>query len=362
MPWTRPTLAALRTQVRNRIVTEMAAAGYRVESAIPRSLVRILADTFAGSLHVLYGALEWAARQILPDLADTDYLERHGAVYGVTRQEAGAWTGTLTFTGVNTTVVPEGTIATRADGAVYMTTAAGTISGGTVTVAAEAEVAGADGNVDDATELTLGVSIVGVYSTVTVAATTTAGTDEETDAELRERILQRIQETPQGGSADDYERWAREVDGVFRARAVPLARGAGTVDVYFLHDEGTGYGIPTSPQITEVQAYLDDKRPVTADVDAKAPTTSTVAFTIGALEPDTADTRAAIEAELDALFLRKALAVDAAGDPETIYVSDFWQAAASAEGVTGVDIDSPVADLTPTVGQVYIRGTITWPV
>jgi len=366
MAWVRPTLATLRTQVVGRIVSEMTAAGYRVEASIPRSLVRILGATFAAGLHVMYGTIEWVARQILPDLADTDYLERHASVYGITRQAAAPWRGLLSFTGTTGTIIPAGTIATREDGAVYVMTddyeIDNPVIGDATYYNAEADVAGADGNLDDGTVLTLGVTIVGVDSDVTTDSTITSGTDEETDAELRERVLQRIQSTPQGGSSDDYERWARECSGVFRARTVPLARGAGTVDLYFLHDEGTGYGIPTAPQIATVQAYIDDLRPVTADVDAKAPTTTTVAYTIGALEPNTSATQAAIEAELDAMFLRKALASDAAGDPETIYVSDHWQAASSAAGVTGVDIDSPTADMTPTAGQVFIRGAITWPV
>jgi uncharacterized phage protein gp47/JayE len=251
---------------------------------------------------------------------------------------------------------------TRADGAVYTTTANGTISGGAVTVAAESELAGADYNLEVNQDLTLGQAIAGVDSDVETASTTTTGTDEETDNELRDRLLQRIQDTPQGGSADDYERWAREISGVFRSLCVPLPRGAGSVDVYFLHDEGTGYGIPTAPQIAEVQAYIDELRPVTAsDVQVKAPSTTTVAYTFTALAPNDATTQGAIEDEIDAMFLAKALRSLAAGTPEPIYISDHWQAIAAAAGVVSFEITAPAADLTPTAGQVYIRGAMTYP-
>lgn len=362
MAFTRPTLSTLRTQMRDRITSEMASAGYTVDAAIPRTLLRIMADTFAGALHILYGAVSWLSRQILPDLADTEYLVRHAAVYGITRQAAVAWEGTITFTGVNTTVVPSGTTVTRADGAVYVTTANGTISGGAVTVAAESEVAGADYNLEVGQDLTLGQAIAGVDSDVETASTTTSGTDEETDNELRDRLLQRIQDTPQGGSADDYERWAREISGVFRSLCVPLPRGAGSVDVYFLHDEGTGYGIPTAPQIAEVQAYIDDLRPVTAsDVQVKAPSTTTVAYTFTALDPNDATTQGAIEDEIDAMFRAKALRSLAAGTPEPVYISDHWQAIAAAAGVVSFEITAPAADLTPADGEVYIRGAMTYP-
>lgn len=361
MAFTRPSLTTLRTQMRDRITSEMASAGFKVDAAIPRTLMRILADTFAGALHVLYGAVSAISRQILPDLADTDYLERHAAVYAITRQAAGKWVGTVIFTGTNTTVVPVGTSVTSATGAVYLTTEEATISGGDDEVAAESEVAGADYNLENGQALTLGEAIAGIDSEVLVNLTTTTGTDEETDNELRERVLQRIQDTPQGGSADDYERWAREVTGVFRALAVPIARGAGTVDVYFLHDEGTGYGIPTAPQIAEVQAYIDVLRPVTADVDVLAPTTTTQAYTFAALSPNDAATKTAIEAELDAMYRTKALRSLADGTPEPVYVSDHWQAIAAATGVVSFDLTTPSATLTPTDGQVYIRGAMTYP-
>ena len=361
MAFTRPTLATLRTQMRDRITSEMASAGFKVDATIPRTLLRILADTFAGALHVLYGAVSSIARQILPDIADTDYLERHAAIYAITRQPAEPWAGDIIFTGVNTTAIPEGTTVTSATGAVYTTTAAGVIAMGVATIAAEAEVAGAAGNLADGAALTLGEAISGIDSDVEVDSTTTTGTDIETDNELRERVLQRIQDTPQGGSADDYERWAREVSGVNRSLAVPLARGAGTVDVYFLHDLGTGYGIPTSPQITEVQTYIDERRPVTADVDVLAPSTTTQAYTFAALSPNDAATQAAIEDELDAMYRTKALRSLADGTPEPVYVSDHWQAIAAAAGVVSFDLTTPSATLTPTAGQVYIRGAMTYP-
>lgn len=293
-----------------------------------------------------------AAPGLLEELAPLAWAR----LYGLERKAATVATGSVTFTGVNTTIIPSGTLVVRSDGAVYETTASGTIALGEATVTAEAQEAGAGGNMDLATVLTLGNTIVGVDAEVTVDSGFDDGTDIETQAALLERLLQRIRQVPQGGSASDYDRWAREIEGVFRTLVVPEARGAGTVDVYFLHEEGTGIGIPTSGQISDVQTYLDEVRPVTADVEAKAPSTTTQAYTFAALEPDTSGTRAAVTAELDALYARKALT------GETVYVSDHWQAAIGASGVTAVDITTPSTDLVPTTGQVFTRGTITWPV
>jgi uncharacterized phage protein gp47/JayE len=135
----------------------------------------------------------------------------------------------------------------------------------------------------------------------------------------------------------------------------PLGRGAGTVDVYFLHQGGSGIGIPTSGQIADVQASLDENRPVVADALALAPTTVAVDFTI-AISPDNAGNRTAVETELDALFLLRA------GSGGTINVSDYWAALTPliGAGLDSLDITSPVAGITPAVGEVAVRGTITW--
>ena len=63
------------------------------------------------------------------------------------------------------------------------------------------------------------------------------GTDEETDEELRARVLRRIRQPPMGGDAYDYVAWALAVPGVTRAWCSPLEMGIGTVTVRFMMDD-----------------------------------------------------------------------------------------------------------------------------
>ncbi len=60
----------------------------------------------------------------------------------------------------------------------------------------------------------------------------------ESDEKLRRRVLDHIRARSAGGNAADYVAWALEMEGVAAAAAVPLGRGAGTVDVYFAPEEG----------------------------------------------------------------------------------------------------------------------------
>lgn len=360
MAFARPTFDALVARIAGDMRSQLLAAGKRADPLLRRSKMWVLSRVYAALYHVLYGVLEWISFQILPSTAtDISYLTAFGEAFGISRLLATKATGVVTFTGVDTTPIPSGTEFVREDGFVYVTTADGEIGSSTpgeVNIAAEADVEGEDGNMDSGTTLTLSEPIAGVDSAVTWASGFDDGTDDETIEALRTRILERMAQTPQGGSAADYEIWAKQVAGVFRALAVPLARGAGTVDLYFLHTGGTGIGIPTGGQVTTVQAYIDSKRPVTADCDVLAPTEVAVDFTIDALTPDTAETRAAIEAELTSLFSSVALVEGA----ETIYPSQFSQAAQAAEGVTGCDIDVPAAAVTAATGEVLVLGTITW--
>lgn len=83
----------------------------------------------------------------------------------------------------------------------------------------------------------------------------------ESDDSLRQRTLDFIRESGSSGNCADYVRWATSLEGMAAARAVPLARGAGTVDVYFIPQEDADEG-----QKSRIEAFLEEKRPVGADV------------------------------------------------------------------------------------------------
>lgn len=360
MAFERPTYDALVTRIAGDMRSQLLAAGKRADPLLRRSKMWVLSRVYAAMYHVLYGVLEWLSFQILPSTAtDIDYLKAYGKAFGIDWLEATAATGTLRFTGVDTTVIPSGTEVVREDGVVYVTTANGTVGStttGLVDIAAEADVAGTDGNMDSGTTLALASPISGVDSEVSWQAGWDDGTDDETLEALRDRILDRMRETPHGGAKADYELWARDVAGVFRALCVPNGRGAGTVDVYFLHESGTGFGIPTVGQISTVQAYIDTVRPVCANVIVAAPSTTSVAFTIDALTPDTVETRAALESELDAMFLSVALIEGS----ETVGISQFYEAIAAAADVESFTIVAPATAQTAATGEVLVRGTMTY--
>lgn len=350
MPFERPTLPELVSRAAADIESRLPGA----DAKLRRSNLNVLARTHSGAVHGLYGYIDFLSRQIFPDTAETSYLERWGAVWGIGRKPASFATGTVTFAGTDGTAVPAGTLLQRADGAEYATDAEVTIAGGTADATVTAQLAGADGNAAAGVELSLVNSIAGIEGTATVDADGLgAGADKETDASLRDRLLERIQRPPHGGAVRDYEAWAREVAGVTRVWVAPLEQGAGTVTVRFATDDADGGPIPDAVTVQAVQDLIDAERPVTAEVFVVAPIAVPLDPEI-ALNPDTTTVRAAVEAELQDLLRRDAK------PGGTILESRIREAISIAAGESDHDLVSPTGDVTHAAGEMALLGTITW--
>lgn len=348
MPFARPTPQAIR----DRLAAEVAAALPGSDPRLRRSVEEILVRVVAVASHELHGHLAWAARQILPDSAEAELLDRHAGIWGISRRAAAAARGPVTITGTIGAVLPAGAEMRRADDASFTLDADVTIgSGGSAAGAVTAAIAGAAGNTAAASTLTLVAPAPGIAAAVTVAAGgIAAGADIEADAALRARVLARIQAPPAGGNAPDYVAWAQAVPGVGRVFVHPLQYGAGTVAVLLLTAAG---GIPATPLLDAVAAAIEAERPVTAQVTVLAPTALTVDLSIE-IEPDTVAARAAVLAATGAFFAAEA----SPGQP--LRLSRLSGAISAAAGEVWHRITIPVGDVVPSWGQLPVLGTVTW--
>lgn len=349
MPFQRPTFTELVDRIQNDFQSRLSLS----TPILRRSMVWVFARVYAAVAHMIYAALQFLADQIFPDQSEADYLERHAALYGISRVAATFALGSVTITGTNGTLIPTGTILQRADGTQYATTADGTIAAGTVTVPVTCRTAGTIGNTAVSVALTFESPVAGASSSGVVAAGgLVGGLDTETDAALRARLLLRLQQPPMGGADSDYEKWALEVAGVTRVWVYPLELGPGTVTVRFVRDNDPTI-IPDAGEVAAVQAYLDARRPVTASVTVVAPVAVPRNFTID-LTPDTTAVRAAVQAELEDLLRRDA---EPGG---TILISHIREAVSIAAGESDNIVSVPSANVTHTTGQIATMGTITW--
>lgn len=331
------------------------------DSRVRRSVLWVLARVIAAAVHLLWGFLAWIARQILPDTADGDRVERYAAVWGLSRIAAVKAAGKLVFSGVNGSVIPLNAIVQRADGVEFVVQADATIALGSATASVLASVAGVAGNCVAGTILSLASPVAGVNSAGTVPASPNDvinGSDAELIEDLRQRLLDEIARRPQGGAAADYDAWTREVATVDRVFVSPLELGAGTVTVRFSVQGVGAAAIPGGAKVTEVQTKLNAKRPVTASVLAVAPVGKPIALSIH-IVPDTAAIRTAVTAELDDLFTREA------APNSTIPNSHIRDAISRAEGETShtlaaVGGGAGTADVTQGITELAYRGAITW--
>lgn len=349
MPFERPTLPELI----ERGVADIEARLPGTDARLRRSNLNVLARVQAGAIHGLYGYLDYLAKQLMVDQAEATYLERFASIWGVPRLPAAFAIGTVTFTGTNGAVVPAGTSLQRGDGQVYGTTVDVTISGGSGIGAVQAAIAGADGNSDSGVTLSMTSPIAGVVSNAVVAIDGIGqGADVEKDDSLRERILRRIRQAPAGGNRADYVTWALEVPGVTRAWCYPLELGDGTVVVRFVRDNDVDL-IPAVGEVTAVQDYIDERRPVTANLTVVAPVATPLNLEISAF-PDTAAVRAAIAAELADMLERDA---EPGG---TILISRLREAVSVASGESNHDLLAPSVDVIHGTNEIAVMGSITW--
>lgn len=350
---TIPTLQQIIQRVR---------ADFRVEAGIDvlrRSIESGLLRVQAYQSKAQYAYLKYLNDQAFPDTADEEHFWRHAANRGLEQKDAQSATGVVRFTGVDTTVVPLGQSVSRSDGLTYVTTETGAIGDdvtGQLDLAVEAEQVGSDSNNDDGAALTLSTSIVGVDSACTWESTTIDGTDDETQADGYARYLQDVRNPASGGGASgDYVRWALEVPGV--TRAWEYAIGNNEVAVAFVRDnDGSGAAIlPDSGERDEVQTYVQAKAPITVTISIRVLTALTVNVTLGALTPNTSAVQDAVEAELVDLFGREA-------EPgATIELSQIDAAISEAAGETSHIMTVPAAAVSPTITQIPILGSISFP-
>lgn len=262
MPFVVPDFAGVRDAILRDIANQVPGASVGVDSDHG-----VRAAGMAAAIEGLYQYQAWIARQILPDTADPDWLERHASLRGIYRKAATRATGTASFSGTAGAAIAVGVELKTLGGVAYVTTASGGVGGGgTVTLPVQASVAGVAGNAAAGTAATLTSAPSGVQSAAVLGAMT-GGTDVETDAALLARLLFRMRNPPQGGADYDYVDWAMSVDGVTAAYVYAMRRGEGTVDVAIM----TAGGVPSAGLVATVQAYIDSVRPVTAQCMVLAP-------------------------------------------------------------------------------------------
>ena len=138
---------------------------------------------------------------------------------------------------------------------------------GSQAVTLDAVTKGEAGNLAVGTVLRWGSPPPGLASTLTLTTALSGGYASESDVDLALRIVRRLQNRPKGGSSNDYREWAEAAEdgsgalvGVLRAYVYPMRDGAGSVTVVPTLGGSGQARIPSTTQITQIQAWVDSLR------------------------------------------------------------------------------------------------------
>ncbi len=232
--------------------------------------IGIRMKVLAGEVFSLQSEYEYVKRQMFPDTAEGEYLDRHAQQRGLTRRSGTKAQGEVMFCldiplDYDVTI-PEGTVlSTRGDDPQrFVTKSEVTISSGRLSAPSIAEAIneGSDGNVAPDT---ITVIVTPVHSLLRVVNEykMSDGTDEESDEQLRRRVLNSFVNIPNGTNKAFYIQSTLEVEGVRAAGVVAGVRGAGTLDVYIMSDNGD----PSEELKSSVKTHLESLREINVDIE-----------------------------------------------------------------------------------------------
>lgn len=228
------------------------------------------------ALEAFYLALNQIQQSAYVQTAVGQSLDYLAAIGGITRYPASA----AVRLGVFNTAVPIGSRFSTVDGAnsinFVVTAAQSTANQYQLT----AETPGTIGN--SYTGAILPITVIPGLTSAQITDILIPGDDEETDSELRTRLISALTAKPFGGNVADYQQNILAIDGVGAVQIYPIWNGGGTVKCSIL---GADFSPASSQLIESVQNAIDPPpnqglgyglAPIGAQVTIVAPTEVTV--------------------------------------------------------------------------------------
>ncbi len=341
----RPTLQ----EIFDRMRADASSAQPGVDVQLPRTLFGVQLVAFVGAVHEAWGHLDNIAEDAFPDVAKQSALERWAAIWGVFRDQP-----VKAFGAVNYGVLPVGPPVEigrrllRADGVEYVTTSVPVqLVGLDWESDISAVVAGGDGNYSGDLQL-----IEPVPGLTDLPAVVTSGADGDSDDELRAKLLDVLRRPPQGGTADDFERWALQVSALTRAWVQQPAAGSPDFDIY-VADDANEPPTPAGPDVVAAQAVVDLNKPVTSNPTVLAATFEALDAAI-TISPNTGEVQSAVDDEIVSMLLERAT------PGGTILLAWLQEAVARSSGLVNFTITSPIIDTPVSGDNVMHKGTTVY--
>lgn len=174
----------------------------------------------------LYEKINFCKKQMFPNTADGEYLERHGAIRGIYKKCASKSKGQVIFkcksASPNDILIPKGTLCTSSKGSslVYETVCDVTLNKDSLYTIADVEstVVGSHTNIAPHYIDVLITPISGI-SSIDNNQKTAGGADEETDDMFRKRVIEAFSRISNGANLNYYEQYAKSKPDIWYAKA-----------------------------------------------------------------------------------------------------------------------------------------------
>lgn len=221
-------------------------------------------------------------------------LDNKSNEFGVFRKLGDRAKGKLRFVGINDTLIPRNMEISTDGGYKYITISQAYIKNGYVEIEVEADLVGTIYNIEANTkwQLPFDVSVNEVVNDKAFSG----GLDIENDEEFRIRFFDVVRNPRTSGNKNDYEFWAKEINGVSNAEVYSLWNGNSTVKVVASGEDRKPLNNETLQACT---SYIKEKHPIGANVTV----VTTSLFDISIL------TTITIEEDFDTETVKKAVEV-----------------------------------------------------
>jgi uncharacterized phage protein gp47/JayE len=228
-------------------------------------------------------------------------------------------------------------------------------------VAVTSDGFGEDYNLGSGEVLTIGASLENIDNEAVVVYTEiTGGTDEESDTDLRPRLQQRKKNPSSFFNSAEVEARFLTLSWVKRVFIKRVTPAVGNATIYLVKEDN---GIPSAGEITTAKAFFEPYLPINCDftiIIVSAPSENAIAFTFSALDPDTSTMRAAIEANLEALFLERSEVGETITEAAYLGVIANTVDPSTLERVSTFTLDSPSGDIDPDDDELSTYDGTTW--
>lgn len=329
-------------------------SGFDADSA---SDIGIRLRVLAAETAAVYEKIEELRAEAFPQTSTGEYLELHAETRAISRKPALAATGALKFTretpAYSDILIPKGILcSTRPEPQLFFETSSDAVleAGKTeAEVEAVAVEAGSNGNVAAGAVCTMISPATGITG-VTNPAPFAGGIDEESDGDLRARLLSAYQNISNGTNSAFYYDLAMSREEVLSAKVLPRRRGRGTVDVVI-----TTRNAEIQHDIAaEIQEDLNRRKEINVDVLVLAATRESPAISAEIAVKD------GYRFELVAESCKKVIIehLDRLGVGDSLLLAAMGSGLLAVDGVYNYRILSPTKDIIPASDRVMRAGNV----